>query len=189
MLTPGNRGAPGATGRPDGRATARKDGGVHELQLRPMTPDEFGAFRSRLIRDYAAEHVRAGNWSAEESEALAAEQTDQLLPRGVNTPRVLMLMAETPEGEPVGHVWVALERRPGSGGGAWIYDIEVAPDRRGQGYGRVLLRAAEDETARRGVTAIGLNVFGGNAVARQLYETSGYDVTTLQMRKELRPPG
>lgn len=153
-----------------------------------MSPDEFGALRSRLIRDYAAEHVGAGNWSVEESEALASEQTDQLLPRGVDTPGVLLLMAETPDGDPVGHVWVTLDRRPGSGGGAWIYDIEVNSDRRGQGYGRALLRAAEDETARHGVTAIGLNVFGGNAAARRLYETSGYQVTTLQLRKELRPP-
>jgi ribosomal protein S18 acetylase RimI-like enzyme len=153
-----------------------------------MTPDEFGALRSRLIRDYAAEHVRAGNWSVEESETLAAEQTDQLLPQGVNTPGVLLLMGQTPEGEPVGHVWVTLDRRPGSGGGAWIYDIEVISDRRGQGYGRALLRAAEEETARRGVAAIGLNVFGGNAVARRLYESSGCEVTTLQLRKQLRPP-
>jgi ribosomal protein S18 acetylase RimI-like enzyme len=160
-----------------------------ELHLRTMTPREFAIFRTRLVRDYAAEHVRAGNWSVEESEILAAEQTDHLLPLGLDTPGILLLVAETPEGDPVGHVWVALDRRPGSGGGAWIYDIEVASDRRGQGYGRALLQAAENETARRGVSAIGLNVFGSNAVARRLYESSGYGVTTMQLRKELRTPG
>jgi hypothetical protein len=46
--------------------------------------------------------------------------------------------------------------------------------------------AAERETAQRGVTTIGLNVFGANVVVRRLYESAGYDVTSLQMRKPLR---
>ena len=78
-----------------------------------MTRVEFEAFRSRLVREYAAEHVRAGNWTEDEAEARSAEQTDELLARGVDTPGMLLLMAETSGGETVGHVWVGLERRPG----------------------------------------------------------------------------
>ena len=119
------------------------------LVVRPMTSAEFEAFRSRLVREYAAEHVRAGNWTADEAEARSAEQTAELLPQGVETPGMLLLMAETAGGEPVGHLWVALERRRGFPG-AWIYAIEIAPDQRGKGYGRALLLAAEQATARRG---------------------------------------
>ena len=80
-------------------------------------------------------------------------------------------------------VWVALDRgRPGE---AWIYDIEVNPEHRGKGYGRALLLVAEQEAARHGSTAIGLNVFGTNTVARSLYESAGYRITALNMRKEL----
>ena len=85
----------------------------------------------------------------------------------------------------MGVVWVALDRRPGE---AWIYDIEVNAEQRGKGYGRALLQAAEEEAARHGSKAIGLNVFGTNTVARQLYESSGYQITALNMRKELGAP-
>ena len=161
---------------------------MDNLVVRPMTPGEFEVLRSRLVGEYAAEHVRAGNWTEDEAEARAAEQTDELLPRGVDTPGMLLLMAETADGKQIGHVWVGLERRPGFPG-AWIYSIEIAPDQRGKGYGRALLLAAEQETALRGVKAIGLNVFGPNTVARTLYESAGYQVASLQMHKELSPSG
>jgi ribosomal protein S18 acetylase RimI-like enzyme len=82
-------------------------------------------------------------------------------------------------------VWLALERRLGGGGGAWIYDIEVRPEFRGQGFGRALLTMAEVETANHGVTSIGLNVSGRNTVARNLYESAGYSVSMMQLTKEL----
>jgi len=153
--------------------------------VRPMTSTELETLRSRLDREYAAQHVRAGNWTADEAEARAAEETDQLLPQGVDTPGMLLLTAETTDGDEIGYVWVALERRHGSG--AWIYDIEIVPEQQGKGYGRALLRAAEQETARLGVNSIGLNVFGPNTVARRLYESAGYEVSSLQMHKELLP--
>jgi len=160
---------------------------VGHLSVRPMMPAEFEAIRSRMIREYAAEHVRAGDWSAEDAEARAAAQTDELLPNGVDTADMFMLTAQTSDGQDVGHVWVGLKRPSGSGQGAWIYNIEIDPNQRGKGYGRALLKAAEQETARRGVTTIGLNVFGPNAVARNLYESAGYEVASLQMKKEIEP--
>jgi ribosomal protein S18 acetylase RimI-like enzyme len=81
-------------------------------------------------------------------------------------------------------VWVG--RAPGKRAGWWIYDIEVVPDQRGHGYGRALLGAAEGEAQRHGGDSIGLNVFGGNNVARGLYESSGYQVSAIQMRKRFR---
>jgi ribosomal protein S18 acetylase RimI-like enzyme len=150
-----------------------------------MTATEFGTLRGRLIREYAGAHVAAGNWTVDAAENRAAQQTDQLLPQGVDTPRVLMLVAETPEGIAVGHLWLALEREAGNGGGAWIYDIEIVPEHRGRGYGRALLGAAEETAARHGVDSIGLNVFGTNLVARDLYQSAGYSVATMQLRKVL----
>ena len=68
---------------------------------------------------------------------------------------------------------------------AWIYDIEVNPEHQGKGYGRALLHAAEQQAAQHGSKAIGLNVFGTNTVARRLYESSGDQITSMNMRKEL----
>jgi ribosomal protein S18 acetylase RimI-like enzyme len=156
---------------------------MEQFRLRTMTATEFNTYRARLIPAYAAEHVEAGDWDPDQAEALAARQLDDLLPAGPQTAGMLLLVAQAGEDENVGHVWIALDRpRPGA---AWIYDIEVSPGHRGRGYGRLLLQAAEEQAGQRGATAIGLHVLGTNAVARKLYESAGYQATSLVMRKPL----
>lgn len=149
-----------------------------------MTAAEFKIYRARLIPAYAADNVQAGDWDPDQAETLAARETDNLLPEGPQTAGMLLLAAENENGEQVGQVWIALNR---SGhGDAWIYDIEISPEHRGQGYGRALLQAAEEQARQHGASTVGLNVFGANTVARNLYESSGYQVTSLAMRKLLR---
>ena len=148
-----------------------------------MTAVEFPRFRQRLVSQYAADQVRVGNWSAEQAEFLAAEEVDGLLPDGVATPGMILLAAETAADAMIGYAWVAVER-PGSSG-AWLYDIWVAPEQRGNGCGRALLSLVELEVARLGGCSLGLNVFAGNEVARRLYESSCYEVASVQMRKRL----
>jgi ribosomal protein S18 acetylase RimI-like enzyme len=160
--------------------------GMEQIRLRTMTAAEFEDWRSRAVAGLAAERVRAGHWDAEHAETRAAQETDSLLPDGPGTPKMLLLMAETPSGDPLGLVWIGLDRpRPGC---AWLYEIEINPEHQGEGYGRALLQAAEQESARRGVSKLGLNVFGGNTVARHLYESSGYQITAMNMRKDLQGP-
>ena len=157
---------------------------MKKVILRPMTPPEFALFRTKLVREYAAANVEAGRWSAEEGMAESEIQTRLLLPLGLDSARVLLMIAENEEGEGVGHLWIGLDRHGGAG--AWIYDIEVSEGHRGQGYGRGILQGAEQETLRNGVATLGLNVFGRNTVARALYESSGYEITSQQMQKELK---
>jgi ribosomal protein S18 acetylase RimI-like enzyme len=144
---------------------------------------EFTRFRLRLVSQYAADQVRVGNWSAEQAEVLASQEVDGLLPDGVATTGMLLLAAETAAGAVIGYAWVAIER-PGSSG-AWLYDIWIAPEQRGHGFGRALLTIVELEVAKRGSCSLGLNVFAGNEVARQLYDSSDYEVASVQMRKAL----
>lgn len=158
---------------------------MNQVTLRKMTDSEFVVFREKLIAEYAAANAGSGRWSAEEAEAKSAAQTAELLPQGVDTPRVLLMVAENLSGESVGHVWVGLDRQGNEEGGAWIYDIEVLEGQRGKGYGRAILVAAEQETLKYGVQSIGLNVFGTNLIARTLYESAGYRITSQQMEKEI----
>jgi ribosomal protein S18 acetylase RimI-like enzyme len=148
-----------------------------------MSAAEFEAYRSRAILEYAAAHVAAGDWSADQAERLATEQTESLLPEGVDTPGMLLLTAESARDGIVGIVWVALEHSEKRG--AWIYDIEIVPAQRRKGYGRALLQALEQLASQHGVVSIGLNVFADNTVARRLYESSDYQATSLHMRKTL----
>lgn len=160
---------------------------MNKVTLRAMNQAEFDALLVNLVTGYAAANVEAGRWTAEEAEDQSASQVKELLPQGLDSPRVLLMMAENGDGETVGHLWVGLDRRGALGGGAWIYDIEVSENHRGKGYGRAILHAAEQETLKNGVSTIGLNVFGTNIVARTLYESSGYAITSQQMQKELKP--
>jgi ribosomal protein S18 acetylase RimI-like enzyme len=157
---------------------------VAELLLRPMTEVEFDEFFAHSIRGYADSHVAAGNWSREKAEERAAAAGASLLPAGFATENMLFLMAEA-AAEVVGWLWLALPSPGGAPGDAWIYDIEVVADQRGKGYGRALLAAAETELRARGVVAVSLQVFGYNLAAKKLYETSGYQLTSQLMRKEL----
>ena len=158
---------------------------MNELTLRKMTSSEFDIFRSREIHEYAMQQVRVGYWTEEEAEACSVKQIDSLLPEGIDTTEMLLLIAENVDGIAIGHVWVALQSRPGSATSAWIYGIQIESEERGNGYGRALLLAAEQEIVQRGIGVIGLNVFGPNKVARNLYESAGYQVTSMHMQKEL----
>ncbi len=149
-----------------------------------MTAAEFEDYRARQISEYATARVRAGYWSPDLAEMLATRQTDELLPQGLATPGVLLLAAEDDDAGVVGRAWVALDGPGGSG--PWVFHIEVVPEQRGKGYGRALLEAVEQETARHGGQSLTLNVFADNAVARRLYESAGYLTTSLHMRKQLR---
>lgn len=55
-----------------------------------------------------------------------------------------------------------------------IHDLAVVPEFRGQGVGRALLRAVEDEARRHGCCRITLEVHSDNDLARGLYRDFGF---------------
>ncbi|HEU4513340.1 MAG TPA: GNAT family N-acetyltransferase [Nocardioidaceae bacterium] len=57
-----------------------------------------------------------------------------------------------------------------------VSGLAVDPRFRGQGIGRRLVEAAEQEAGRRGARKLSLRVLGPNAVAQRLYETCGFRV-------------
>ncbi len=150
-----------------------------------MTRNEFDEWRDGAIRSFADEQVAAGNWSSAEATELAAKANQTLLPDGFATAGMLYLRAELPDGTYIGVLWLGLTHPRGTPDCAFIYDIEIDEAHRGAGYGRALLAAAEDAVRSHRVGAVELNVFGDNARAIRLYETSGYRVVTQQMRKSL----
>jgi ribosomal protein S18 acetylase RimI-like enzyme len=68
---------------------------------------------------------------------------------------------------------------------AYVFDIAIEEAERGKGLGRATMLAAEEYVRRQGQAEIGLNVFGFNEPARALYESLGYHVVAVQMRKQL----
>ncbi|BCJ27443.1 GNAT family N-acetyltransferase [Actinocatenispora sera] len=150
------------------------------VTLRPMTQAEFDAYLDRTVREYGQDKVRAGEFAPERADEQARAEFTLLLPEGARTNGMLLFTAFDGD-ERVGMLWLALpsaRRRQ-----AWVYELWVAPAARSRGYGRAIMRAGERELAARGVTEIGLNVFGDNTTAIGLYESLGYKVIAQQMVK------
>jgi len=154
------------------------------LTLRSMTDTEYAAFLGRLLPTYAADIAEAKGLSADAARADASKQLDELLADGMNTPGQLLYTAVDDEARAVGVLWLSTAT-PGGAPTGFIYDIEVHESQRGKGYGRQIMLFAEQECRRHGLGSIRLNVFGPNLVARQLYESLGYEITSQNMAKRL----
>jgi ribosomal protein S18 acetylase RimI-like enzyme len=153
-------------------------------QLRPMTDDELSAWLENLRHTYVADRIATGE-APEEAKRIADLQTEAAFPAG--TPAAGNLLSRVcVDGEDVGWLWIG-PRNPAFPESFWVWDVLIDERFRGRGYGRAAMELAEAQALAAGATEIGLNVFGPNTVARGLYESLGYEITSLQMRKALSP--
>ena len=148
-----------------------------------MTQPEFDLFLERLIPDYAADNVRAGYWSESEALEKSRKQTMSLLSDGLQT-KNHYLYTLYDDDEAVGVIWLRAElNRPIKTG--FIFDVVVEEKFRGKGYGRQIMLLVEEKARELGIKSIGLHVFAYNNVAKNLYESIGYEVSSLNMLKSL----
>lgn len=140
------------------------------LRGRPMTDAEYGVWRAQAERGYAADIAASGSMLPEEAAAVAAAQTDQLLPNGLSTANHTFLCLCAGE-EVVATNWIGHHYVPGV---SWVYAVEVHEGHRGKGYGRAAMILGERATLDAGDTHLALNVFGQNNVAISLYNALGY---------------
>lgn len=61
----------------------------------------------------------------------------------------------------------------------------IDADKRGRGFGRMAMVLGEEYARAQGAHALGLSVFGFNTGARGLYESLGYETTSVKMLKRL----
>ena len=147
-----------------------------------MRADEFDAWFASSLVGYAHDIARAG---ADPDAARTKSERDHaaLLPNGVDSEGQDLYVLED-GGSVVGSLWLA-ERETDLGRSLFVYNVMIAEPYRGRGYGRAAMLFAEEEAQRRSIGAVALNVFGGNDVARRLYDSLGYVETAVAMRKDL----
>ncbi|MDH6227882.1 MULTISPECIES: GNAT family N-acetyltransferase [Streptomyces] len=150
-------------------------------RARPMTPEEFEAWRELDAVEYAREWTARG---VTEEEALAKSRREQrtVLPDGIATAGMEFLVLEH-EGERAGVLWLSLGA--GETDPAYVYQVRTEPAVRGRGHGRTLMLLAEARAAEAGRSVVGLNVFAGNAPAERLYDSLGYRTTRHHLYKVL----
>ncbi len=109
-----------------------------------------------------------------------------MLSAGLATPGAHLYEIRDPaDGATVGSLWLAVQTAGGRSTG-YVFSIEVDEAHRRQGFAR---RAFADlDTIGRDLDLVspGLNVFAFNTVARALYESLGYEVAGLTLRKSLQ---
>lgn len=155
------------------------------IKLKPMTQALFEPYLEALNESFAADHVAAGNWRADEAVRKATEQTSKLLPDGLKTSGHSLFVIESSEsGARVGSLWVAIQERGGKES-LWIYDVQIDDPFRQQGYGSAAFIALEEMAKQMGMMEISLHVFGGNVAARGMYTKLGYNEVDVVMSKEL----
>ncbi|MFW6719255.1 GNAT family N-acetyltransferase [Streptomyces sp. MAR4 CNY-716] len=168
-----------------GRTLAKEPAAAPELPqgsvVRPMAAGEYPGWRDAEVDAYAHRWLDRGMSQAEARDRSAANH-DDLLPGGAATADVALRVLEH-DGVGVGTVWIAL--RPQIATGGYVYSVTVAPEHRGRGHGRTLMRAAEGECLAAGLRTLGLHVFAGNEMALRLYESLGYAPTAYHLSKPL----
>ena len=149
--------------------------------VRPLRADEFAAWRKRSQAAYSDDMIRHAGIDDAAAAAKAQTDYDNLLPNGVDSDGHSLFAIEE-DGVAAGSLWLG-ERDGESGPTLFVYEVYVDESARGRGLGRAAMLFAEEETRRRGIAALALNVMGGNDAARGLYRSLGYDEVAVFMRK------
>jgi len=152
-------------------------------KLIPMTQAEYDAFFEHLIVEYAKDNVRAGYWHESEALEKSRKETERLLPQGLRTVNTYLYSVYDGE-QAVGVIWLKADPNHPSKSG-FIFDIEIREAFRGKGYGKQTMQLMEEKSRELGLNSIGLHVFASNKVARNLYESLGYQTVSLNMTKSL----
>ncbi|WP_270182300.1 GNAT family N-acetyltransferase [Alkalihalobacillus sp. CinArs1] len=150
------------------------------IRLEKMKASEFQSYLKKAIKNYAGEHVKAGNWSEEEAIDKATKEYERLLPEGEETVNNHLFTIHDEEKE-VGMIWLA-QRTTEKG---FIFDINIREGYQGRGYGKKAMKEIEIEAKKLGLKIVKLHVFGHNQIARGLYEKLGYVETDIVMEKKI----
>jgi len=151
------------------------------VTLQPMPPERLAVWMEQSYDAYVADRMSSGE-ARDVAEHNADESWATNFPGGqpLATHRIFDVVAD---GETVGMLWIA----PHIAGSDqwWIYDIEIDQAHRRKGHARAALELGHAEAKALGAASIGLNVFGFNTGARALYEELGYEISAIQMIRQL----
>lgn len=154
------------------------------VNLVAMDENTFKEYYEKSLKEYACEHVKAGNWEEDKAIQNARNDFEQLLPDGLDT-KGHVLLSIMYEGKAIGSLWINI-RIKNQEKQAFIYDIKIHEAERGKGLGKCAMEALDEYAKSLDVQQIRLHVFGHNHRAKSLYDKMGYEVTNYHMQKKLR---
>ena len=141
------------------------------IDLRPMTAEEFQSFLNRNLSRYAREVLLSGATEVE-AHALAEAQgaLGEVLPQGLETPLHYILLAEDADGKAVGEVWCDTTE-PET---VFLNDLYVYSKCRRQGVGAAIIAAVEAIAEKGDFARIMTHVYHENKAAVAMFTKRGY---------------
>lgn len=151
------------------------------VALRAKPAESIPAWLERTSTEYVESRMAAGE-SREVAQAKADASTAEHFPEGelLAGHHLFDIMAEQTV---VGYLWIGPTDE--STTDWWVWNIEITEEHRRRGYARAALELGHHFAKSLGAETMGLNVFGFNSGAKELYESLGYGVTAFQMKREL----
>ena len=151
----------------------------------PFTEVDFHAWLVQAIPAFALSNVEDGRWTLAEAIDKSKEAHAALLPQGLATPgQFFVHLHDAASGERIGTLWWAEAPKAGRQE-AYVYSIEIDESARRRGHARAAFAELERVAREHGVQQLGLHVFGHNHGARRLYESLGFEPTSITLRKVL----
>ena len=152
-------------------------------KLIPMTDEVFEEFREISQTDYGSNFSKVENVALEVGIKNAREQFGKLVPDGLRTKDQFFFEAvDDNTQDKIGYLWLGVQERFGRKVVS-INEISVKPPHRGKGFGKALMNCVENEAKKVGAQRIRLHVFHHNEIARKLYSSMGFKVSSLDMFK------
>ena len=174
----------GDGGRETPRGVQDLAGGMAMIRLTPMPQKDLRQYRDIVVPELAQELSQAHDLAWEDGLAAARASFARLLPGNRVASPDQYLYTIRHARQKVGVLWFGIQRSQGKAE-AFVWHIFIYPPYRGQGYGKRAMLALEGKVQELGLGVIRLNVFGHNAIARQLYEQLGYETVSIRMKKYL----
>ncbi len=165
-----------------------------KIVIREAKKEDFSSIReialNAMLHRESLSPIRDPSAAAERQSDRYAQLADQglaSLPADWEPAAFIAVDEMSDPPEPVGYVLIALSAVDDITGErqAYILDIAVRPDRRGQGIGTKLMEKAHDHAREKGLRYIGLTVAAGNENALRLYRKLGYIEEWKRMARRL----
>ena len=150
------------------------------LKLEPLQQDDFERFLERGIREYAEDHVRNGNWPAEDALERSRKEFEHYLPEGIHSKDQYLWSIQNGD-DKIGVLWVQVRDRK-----AFIFNFVIDEEFRGKGFGKQALVALDEKLKSLNDESVALHVFGDNVNAQELYKKMGFKTVSINMKKDLK---
>ncbi len=149
------------------------------VDLQPLSQTEFEKYVDTVTAGYAVELAESVGLSPEDAKNAAEAHIAQVLSAGPESTSAFHFV-DAEDGRAIGSAWLLTKQ-----GDAFLADLRISDEFRGQGYGTAAMKRLEAHLKERGYPAFRLHVYAQNAAARALYDKLGFEVVSLQMRKAL----